>query len=140
MPSGTATRIDSTVEAITSGALTSSFCASSSVTDAPFNADVPKSPERIPPIQSTYCSTSGPIEAERLAQRLDPFGRGVGAADDPGEIAGQQPQQEEHDHARDEERHDEQPQATQRGKASLVLHPAPAFRHRPQSWRINRRR
>ena len=49
MPSGTATRIDSTVEAITSGALTSSFCASSSVTEAPFNADVPKSPDRIPP-------------------------------------------------------------------------------------------
>jgi hypothetical protein len=59
MPSGTATTIDSAVDANTSGALTSSFCLSSSVTDAPFNEDVPKSPDRMPPIQSPYWTTSG---------------------------------------------------------------------------------
>ena len=59
MPSGTATITDSTVDASTSGALTVSFSPSWLVTVSPFSADVPKSPWRMPPIQSRYCTTSG---------------------------------------------------------------------------------
>ena len=57
-PSGTATTTDSTVEASTSGAVTVSFSPSSLVTVSPLSADVPKSPCRMPLIQSKYCATS----------------------------------------------------------------------------------
>ena len=113
MPSGTATTIDSTVDASTSGALTVSFSPSWLVTVSPFSAEVPKSPceDAADPLEVLRDQRA--VEAELLADGVDLLRRGLGPADHPGQVARQQPQQQEHDDAGDEDGHEQQPEAPQ---------------------------
>ena len=104
---------DRIVEATTSGAVTVSFSPSWLVTVEFVSAERPRSPCSTPPIHSKYCVDSGRFEAEVLADLRDPLGRGLDAADDAGEVAGQQPQQDEDHHARHQQGDQQQPEAAE---------------------------
>ena len=118
MPSGTATTIDSTVDASTSGALTVSFCPSWLVTVSPFSgrrAEV-AAQDAADPVEVLH--DERPVEAELLADRGDLLGRRLRAADHRAQVARQQAQQQEDDDAGDEEGEQQQAQPPQQRRAS----------------------
>ena len=110
MPSGTATTIDSTVDASTSGALTVSFCtelAGDRLAAQRRRAEV-AAQDAADPVEVLH--DERPVEAELLADGGDLLRRRLRAADDLGQVARQQAQQQEDDDARDEDGEQQQAQ------------------------------
>ena len=121
MPSGTATTIDSTVDASTSGALTRELLAELAgdrLAVQRRRAEVAVQ-DAADPVEVLH--DERPVEAELLADRRDLLRRRLRAADDLGQVAGQQAQQQEHDDAGDEDGDQQQRRAAAARTASWAI-------------------